>query len=233
MHISTINSTYTNIQTTFHPRPKMNTTNNVNHLRFRCVIRAVDMTNILGALEHPERKAGQEVPSGEQSSGRAQSEPGVLLQEFTDFLQLRNAMSLKDLLLLELLEHSLVLDAGVFGDQVDDGVEHSRPGLVLRLGVRNIGYRVSVLVSESDLRDNLPAGAVLLVGEAGMVHVEIRLVLGHQVVAVVKVGGVAWEPRVFDADGVVGEQGHTVECSALTKVPDELQETLFGHVDLH
>jgi len=197
------------------------------------MVGAVDVADVLGALEYPEGKAGQEIARREETSCRPQSESRVLLQEIADLLQLRYAMGLEDSLLLQLLEDSLILDAGVLRHQVQHGVEDARPSLVLRLGVWNARYRIAVLVSEGDLSDDLATSAVFLVGEAGMVHVQIRLVLGHQMVAVVEVGRVAWEPRVLDADGVVGQQSHAVQSRALTQVPDELQQALPGHVDLH
>lgn len=197
------------------------------------MVRAIDVTNVLGALEHPERKAGQEVSGGEQSSRGTQSESGALLQEIAHFLKLRYTMSLEDLLLLELLKHSLILDASVLRYQVHDRVEHAGPGLVLRLGVGNARNWIAVFVSERDLGDDLPAGSVLLVGETGMIHVEIGLVLGHQVVAIVELRRVSREPRVLDADGIVGEQSDAVQSGALTEIPDQLQQALPGHVDLH
>lgn len=140
-------------------------------------------------------------------------------------------MGLEDLLLLQLLENSLVLDARMLRHQVEHGVEDARPGLVLRLGVGDAGYRVAVLVSEGDLGDDLASGAVFLVGETGMIHVEIWFVLGHQVVAVVEVGGVTGEPGVFDADGIVGEQCHAIQSRALSQIPNQLQQALPAHVD--
>lgn len=196
------------------------------------MIRAVDMTDVLGALEYPEGKAGQEVPRRQETGGRSQGESCVLLQEIADLLQLRDTVGLEDPLLLQLLEDPLVLDAGVLRHQVEHGVEDARPGLILRLGVRDAGYRVAVFVSEGNFGDDLAPGAVLLVGETRMVHVEIRLVLGHQVVAVVEVGGVTGEPGVFDADRVVGEQGHAVQGRALSQIPNQLQQALPAHVDL-
>ena len=95
------------------------------YLRFRRVVRALDVTDILSALEHPEREAGQKVSSGEQASRRSQREPGVLLQEFTDFLQLWYTMRLEDLLVLQHLEDSSILHAGVLRYQVDERVEHA------------------------------------------------------------------------------------------------------------
>lgn len=56
------------------------------------------------------------------------------------------------------------------------------------------------LVSESDVGNHLTTGTVLLVGKARMVHVQVRLVLGHQVVAVVQVPSVTREPWVCTDD---------------------------------
>lgn len=125
-------------------------------------------------------------------------------------------MGLKDPLLLQFLEDSLVFHACVLWHEIQHGDKNARPSLVLRLGVRNAGYRLAVLVSESDFGNDLATGAVLLVGKARVIHVEIRLVLGHQMIAIVKVGGVTGEPGIFDADGIVGKQGHAVQRRALS-----------------
>lgn len=180
------------------------------YLRFRGVVRSLDMTNVLSALEDPECKARQKVPGREQSSRRSQSKSSVLLQEFADFLQLRYTMRFEDLFFLQLLEGSSIFHASVFRYQVDDRVEHTRPGLVLRFGVRNVRYRVTILVRESDLRNDLPTSTILLVSESRMVHVKIRFVFGHQMIAVVELGRVSWEPGIFDADGIIPEQSNAV-----------------------
>ena len=65
-----------------------------------------------------------------------------------------------------------------------------------------------------------------------MAHVEVRFVLCHQVVTVVQFRGVPWEPGIFDADGIVREQGDAVQRGTLTEISDQLQQTLSGHVDL-
>lgn len=143
------------------------------------MIRAVDVADILSALEYSEGETGQEVPRRQETSGRSKSESRVFLQEIADFLQLRYAVGLEDPLLLQFLENPLVLHAGVFRHQVQHGVEDARPRLVLRLGVRNAGYRVTVLVGESDFGNDLATSAVLFVGEARVIHIEIRLVFGH------------------------------------------------------
>lgn len=174
------------------------------------------MADVLGALEYSESKAGQEVPRRQETGGRSKSESRVLLQEIADFLQLRYTVRLEDPLLLQCLENPLILHARVFRHQVQHSVEDTRPSVVLRFGVGNGGYRVAVLVGESDFGNDLATGAVLLVGEARVIHVEIRLVLGHQVVAIVEVGGVTGKPGIFNADGIVGEQGHAVQGRALS-----------------
>lgn len=96
-------------------------------------------------------------------------------------------MALKNLFLLELLEDSLILDASVFGYQIDDGIEDAGPSLVLNLGIRDAGNRIAVLVGEGYLGDDLPTSAIFFIGEARMVHVEIRLVLCHQMIAIVEI----------------------------------------------
>lgn len=117
-------------------------------------------------------------------------------------------MSFEDLFVAELLEYSLILDASVLGHEVDDRVEDAKPGLVLGLGVGNQRDRVSIFVSECNLRDDLSTGTIFLVRETRVIHVKVRLVLGHQVVATVELRSVTREPRVFDADGIVSQQCH-------------------------
>lgn len=119
-------------------------------------------------------------------------------------------MRFEDLFLLQLLEGSSIFHASVFRYQVDDRVEHTRPGLVLGFGVRNVRYRITILVRESDLRNDLPASTILLVSESRMVHVKIRFVFGHQVIAVVELGRVSREPGIFDADRIIPEQSNAV-----------------------
>lgn len=131
------------------------------NLRFRRVIRAVDVADVLGALEYSEREAGEEVAGGEESSSGAQSESGVLFEEVADDLELGHAARLEDLLVHQFLEDSLVLLAGVLRHEVDQGVEHALPGLVLGLGVRDVGDRVTEFVSEGDLGDQLPANQII------------------------------------------------------------------------
>lgn len=196
------------------------------------MIRALDVTDVLSALEHPEREARQEIPGREQSGRRSQGESRVLLQELAHLLQLGYTVRLEDLLLLHLLEISPIFGASVFRDQVDQGVEHPGPSLGLRLCIRDGWYRVTVLVRERNFSNELSAGTVLLVSETGMVHVEVRLEFGHQMVAIVEVGRVPREPRVLDADGVVREQGDAVQSGTLAEVPDQLQQVLPRHVDL-
>lgn len=88
------------------------------------------------------------------------------------------------------------------------------------------------LVCEGDVGDHLAARTVLLVGEPGVVHVQVRLVLGHQVVAVVQVTGVLGEPRVLDGLAVVSQQSDAGEGRALPQGSDEQQERLLCHVHL-
>lgn len=131
------------------------------NLRLGRVVWAVDMTDVLGALEYSERKTGEEVASSEESSGGAQSESCVLPEEFADILELGHAVWLEDLLVHQFLEDALVLFAGVFRNQVDQGVEDALPGLILGLGVWDVGDRVTVFVSKGDLGDQLPANRII------------------------------------------------------------------------
>lgn len=125
------------------------------------MVRAVDVTDVLGALEDSERKTGEEVAGGEESGSGTQSESCVLFEELADVLELGHAVWLEDLLVHQLLEDSLVLLAGVLRHEVDQGVEHALPGLVLGLGVRDVGDWVAVFVSEGDLGDQLPANRII------------------------------------------------------------------------
>lgn len=65
-----------------------------------------------------------------------------------------------------------------------------------------------------------------------MVHVQFRFVLGHQMVAVVEVAGMAREPRVLHRDVVFAQQRHAAQGTGLPQVLDQLQEVLAGHGDL-
>jgi hypothetical protein len=154
------------------------------------------VADVLGALEHPEGQGGEEVPSGQQSGGGSKREASVLLEEVVHVLQLRNCAHAEDTLLLEHLEHVNVLLASVLLGQLANVSEHGVPGVDFSLHVFDVGNGVAELVSESDLGDHLAASAVLLVGEAGVVHVQLGLVLGHKVVAVVQLAGVTREPGV-------------------------------------
>lgn len=122
---------------------------------------AVDVTDILGALEDSECKTGEEVASGEESSSGAQSESCVLFEEFADILELGHTVWLEDLLVHQFYEDSLVLFAGVLWYEVDQGVEHALPGLILGLGVGDVGDWVAVFVSEGNLSDQLPANQII------------------------------------------------------------------------
>ena len=113
------------------------------------MIRALDVTNVLSALEHSERQTRQEVPGREQSGRWSQREPCVLLQELAHLLQLRYTVRLEYLLLLHLLKISSIFRASVFRHQIDEGVEHPGPSLGLRLRVDsfwNIGARFQQLL---------------------------------------------------------------------------------------
>lgn len=67
------------------------------------------MTDVLGALEDAEGQRGQEVAGGEQTSGRTQSESGVLPQEGAHVVQLWDLVLHKDSLLLQHCENGTVL----------------------------------------------------------------------------------------------------------------------------
>lgn len=196
------------------------------------MVRRVDVTHILGALEDAEGQRGEEVAGGQETGGRTQREASVLPQEIGHLLQLGQAVIHKDLLVLELLEGSPVLGTGMLGCQILDGLEHRAPGLDLHIGVGNVGDRISVLVGEGNLGNLLATLAVHLVGESRVVHVQIGLVLGHQVVAVVQLGGVLGEPRGLHGDVVLGQQIHAAEGARLAKGTDQLEEIATGHVEL-
>lgn len=196
------------------------------------MVRRVDVAHVLSALEDAEGQGGEEVAGGQQTGSRAKGESGVLAQEVRHLLQLGQAVVNKDLLVLQLLEGGTVLGTGVLWGQVLDGLEDRTPGLHLHIGVADVGDRITVLVGEGNLGDLLAALAVNLVGESGMVHVQIGLVLGHQVVAVVQLGGVLGEPRSLHADIVLGQQIHAAEGARLAQRADELQQVATGHVQL-
>lgn len=86
-----------------------------------------------------------------------------------------------------------------------------------------------LFVSESNFGDFLASSPVFLVGEAGMVHVKVGLVLGHQMVAVVQFAGVSREPRVLGGDVVFSNQGDMVQRVGLTQRLDQLQEADARH----
>lgn len=65
-----------------------------------------------------------------------------------------------------------------------------------------------------------------------MVHVKVRFVFGHEVVAVVQLAGVSWEPRVLGGYVVIPEQGHVLQGAGLAQTLDQLKEVDAGHVDL-
>lgn len=196
------------------------------------MVRRVDVTHILCALEDAEGERGEEVASGEQTRSGAQREASVLAQEIGHLLQLGQTMIDEDLLVLQHLEGGAVLGASVFRGQILHGAEDRAPGLDLHVGVVDVWDRISVLESESDLGNLLATLAVNLVGETGMVHVEIGLVFGHQMVAVVQLGGVLGEPGSLHADVVLGQQIHAAERARLAQRTDQLQQVAASHVQL-
>ena len=197
------------------------------------MIRTVDVTNILSALKNSERQTRKEVPSGKKTCSRTKSETGAVLQKIADLLKLWNAMSLKDFLFAKCLECSLIFDASVLWHEIDNGVEYSLPSIVLGLGVRNQWYRIAIFISERDFGDDLTTRAIFLVSETRMIHIKIRLVLGHQMITAVELGCVTREPRILDAHGIIGEQRNTGQWCALSEISYELKQTLPGHVNLH
>lgn len=157
------------------------------YLRLGGVVGGVCVPDVLRGLEYSEGERGEEIPGGEQTGRGAQRESGALPEEVTDLLQLGDAVRHEYFVGLEQSEHAPVLEARVLGHQVEHGVEHPRPGLVLGFGVFNVGDGISVLVSECDFGNILSPLAINLIGESGVVHVQFGLVLGHQVVAPVEV----------------------------------------------
>jgi len=202
------------------------------YLRLGGVVGRVDVAHILGALEDAEGQGGEEVPGGQKTGGRTQRESGVLAQEVGHLLQLGQTVVHEDLLILELLEGGPVLGTGMLGSQILDGLEDRAPGLDLHIGVIDVWDRVSILVGEGNLGDVLAALPVDLVGESGMVHVQIGLVLGHQMVAVVQLGGMLGEPGGLHIKVVVGHQVHAAEGARLPEGADQLQQIAAGHVQL-
>lgn len=197
------------------------------------MVGGVGVPDVLCGLEYSEGERGEEVPSGEQTSSGAQGESGVLPQEVTDFLQLGDTVRHEDFVGLEHGEYAPVLDARVLGHEVQHGVEHPSPGLVLALGVVNMGDSISVFVSECDFGNILPPLAVYLIGEPGVVHVQLGLVLGHQMVALVEVCSVLGEPRVLDGHVVFVKKIDSHEGGGLPECADELQKVGAGHIDGH
>lgn len=202
------------------------------YLRLGSVVRRVDVTHILCALEDAEGERGEEVASGEQTRSGAQREASVLAQEIGHLLQLGQTMIDEDLLVLQLLEGGTVLGASVFRSQILHGAEDRTPGLDLHVGVVDVWDRISVLESESDLGNFLATLAVNLVGESRVVHVEIGLVFGHQMVAVIQLRGMLGKPRSLHTDVVLGQQIHAAERARLAQRTDQLQQIATSHVQL-
>lgn len=191
------------------------------------------MAHVLCGLEDTEGQGSQEVSGCQQTGSWTEGESSVLAEEVADVFQLWDAVRHEDICLLKLAERRLVFPAGVLRHQFEHGVEHSLPSRVLGFGVSDGRDRVSVLVSECDLRNVLPALSVLLVSKPRVVHVELRLVFGHQVVAVVEIGSVAREPRGFVRDVVVGEKVDASEGGRLAQGSDELQQVAASHAHFH
>lgn len=190
------------------------------------------MTHILCALEDAESERGKEVASGEQTSSWTQRESCVLAQKIGHLLQLGQTMIDKDLLILQLLEGGTIFGTSMLGCQILYGAEDRTPGLDLHIGVVDVWDWVSVLESESDLSDFLAALAVNLVGESRVVHVEIGFVFGHQMIAVIQLGGVLGEPGSLHTDVVLRQQIHAAERARLAQRTDQLQQIATSHVQL-
>lgn len=91
-------------------------------MEWRCAV-----TNVLCALEHTEREAGEEVTGRQQTSRWAESESGVLLQKLVHILELRDLVSSEYVVVLQHLESVPVFHAEVFGHQVQNVVENCGP----------------------------------------------------------------------------------------------------------
>lgn len=100
----------------------------------------------------------------------------------------------------------------------------------LALKINERQHLLSVI--ESYFRDFLPTSSVLQIGESGVVHVQIRFILGHKVVAIVKVTGVPREPGGFRSDIIVSDQRSAFQGGRLPKRLQQLQQALPGHLDL-
>lgn len=85
-------------------------------------------------------------------------------------------------------------------------------------------------VGESDVSDILPTGAIHLIGESRMVHVQLRFVFGHQMVAVVQVPGVSREPRIFHIYVVLSQNRNACQCRTLSEYLHQYQQVSPGHV---
>lgn len=218
----------------------------------------VDVTHILRALEDTESQRSEEVSGCQQTSGRTQCESGVASQEIAHFAQLGKLILTEDSLFLQLGKYATVLGTSVLRHQIDDRVEDGAPGLVLNVGVvnvrnvvtageeKNIG-RIPLLFEELYSQsksvsllfeckrnggNNLSPLAINLIGESGMGHVQLGLVLGHQVIAVVQLRSVFREPWSLDAEVVLSYQVHSTERVGLTQRTDQQQKIAARHINL-
>lgn len=200
------------------------------NLRFGRVHWRVGVADVLCALEDAEGERCEEVARCKQTSSRSESEASVATQEVIHFLQLWNSVLNEDSFLLELGEDDVVLLACVLWHQLLDDLEDGAPGVVFGLAVVDVWNWVATVrnfqlvrfqalnqtrnllfVTESDFSDVLASLTISLISEAWMVHVEIWLVLGHQMVAVVQFRRVLWEPWSSDAHVVLGQQRNSTE----------------------
>lgn len=116
----------------------------------------VDVAHVLSALENTESQRGQEIASGQQTSGRAQCEASVVAQEAAHLLQLWNAAVNEDALFLQFGEDGTVFQAGVLRHQIQYSAEHGAPGLVLNVGVLDVwdGITAAQITQEQKSKNN-------------------------------------------------------------------------------
>lgn len=105
------------------------------------------MADVLGALEHAEREAGEEIASRQQTGGRPERESGVFFQKVGHFVQLRYLVGVEDPVILQHLERVPVLHAKVFGHQVQHVVEHGDPSAQLVRRVLDVRDRVAAVIA--------------------------------------------------------------------------------------
>jgi len=85
------------------------------------------VTNVLRALEHTEREAGEEVTGCQQTSRRPESESCIFFQEFVHILKLWDLVCSEYVVVLQHLESVPIFHAEVLGHQVQHVVENCGP----------------------------------------------------------------------------------------------------------